>query len=158
MKNIIRSSCLVALFTAWLLPLNSFGAEGPESLLHGEMEAINHNFRLVNRQYTDPVQKASTLRLIAEMQQHAETARTLTPPKAGKLAGDDQTRYVGTFHKDLDALIKEMGALQHAVAADKIDVAKAEIDKIAQLKDASHKELGVGDGHKRKGGPPPPGP
>lgn len=157
MKKIVRSSCLVTLLAAWLLPLNIFAAEGPESLLHGEMEAINHNFRLVNRQYTDPAQKASTLRLIAEMQTHAEKARTLTPPRAGKLAGDDQTKYVNTFHKDLAALIKEMGALQQAVAADKVDVAKAEIDKIAHLKDASHKELGVGDDHKHKGGPPPPG-
>jgi soluble cytochrome b562 len=157
MKKMIRSSCLVALLTAWFLPLNISGAEGPESLLHGEMETINHNFRLVNRQYGDPTQKASTLTLIAEMQKHAEKARTLTPPRTEKLAGADQTRYVDTFHKDLDALIKEMGALQHAVAADKVDVAKAEIDKIAQLKAVSHKELGVGDGRKRKGGSPPPG-
>jgi soluble cytochrome b562 len=91
------------------------------------------------------------------MQKHAETARTLTPPKAEKLTGDDQTKYVDTFHKDLDALLKEIGLLKQALTTDKTDAAKAEIDKIAQLKESSHKELGVGGGHKH-GGPPPPAP
>jgi hypothetical protein len=54
----------------------------------------------------------------------------------------------------LDALIQEIGALQQAITADKLDVANAEIAKIAQLKDSSHNELGVGGGKHR--GPPPP--
>jgi hypothetical protein len=48
--------------------------------------------------------------------------------------------------------------LKQALTTDKTDAAKAEIDKIAQLKESSHKELGVGGGHKHGGPPPPPAP
>ena len=34
-------------------------------------------------------------------------------------------------------------------------ITKAEIDKIAHLKESSHKELGVGGGDHKHGGPPP---
>jgi soluble cytochrome b562 len=157
MKTTFQRYALVILTLALLLPLRTFAEEGKDSPLHVEMEAINRSLRLINRQYADPAQKASTLELVATMQKHAETARTLTPPKAEKLTGDDQTKYVDTFHKDLDALLKEIGLLKQALTTDKTDAAKAEIDKIAQLKESSHKELGVGGGHKH-GGPPPPAP
>jgi len=153
MKTMIRISLLTVLSFVLLSPLSSF-AQRPTSPVEGEMEAMNHAFRQITRQYTDPAQKAATLDLVAQMQKHAETAKTLTPSKAATLTGDEQTKYLDTFHKDLDALIKEIGALKDAVAADKTDVVKAEIDKIGQLKGSSHKELGVGGGGHR---PPPPG-
>jgi soluble cytochrome b562 len=158
MKTMIHRSCLVVLSFALLAPLTAF-AQKPESPVHDEMGAINHSFRQITRQYTDPTKKADTLDLVAQMQKHAETARTLTPPKADTLSGDDKTKYIDTFHKDLDALIKEIGALKQAITDDKADVVKAEIDKIAQLKNSSHRELGVGEGGHH--GPPPgapPGP
>jgi hypothetical protein len=156
MKTMLRTSCRFALLATLLLPWNIFAAEEHESPLHDEMESMNRSFRSVGRQYADPAQKASTLSLVADMQKHAQKARTLTPPKADKLSGDEQTKYVDTFHKDLDALLKEIGNLQLAIIADQTDVAKAEIDKIAQLKGSSHKELGVGGGGKHHA--PPPGP
>jgi uncharacterized membrane protein YukC len=158
MKTLIRGSGLCALLVTLLLPFTIVAAEAPESPLHNEMEAMNRSFRSVGRQYADPAQKASTLSLVADMLKHAQTARTLTPPKADKMSGDQQTNYIDTFHKDLDALIKEIGSLQQAVAADKTDLVKAEIDKIAQLKGSSHKELGVDGGGKRHGPQPPPQP
>jgi len=154
MKTFLRVVCRLALLSILALPCNVLWAQESESALHDEMEAINHNFRLVGRQYTDSAQKASTLSLVADMQKHAEKARTLTPPKAEKLTGDDQTKYVDTFHKDIDALLTEIKALQQAIASDKTDVAKAEIDRISQLKASSHKELGVGGGGKHHGPPP----
>jgi soluble cytochrome b562 len=157
MKTILQRSALIVL-TLVLLPLRIFAQGGKEeSPLHNEMEAMNRSLRLINRQYTDPAQKASTLELVATMQKHAETARTLTPPKSQKLTGDDQTKYLDTFHKDLDSLIKEIDLLKQAVTTDKTDAIKAEIDKIKQLEESSHKELGVGGGRKH-GGPPPAAP
>ena len=74
------------------------------------------------------------------------------------MAAADQAKYLDTFHKDLDALIKEIGLLKQAITAGTADATKAEIDKISQLKDSSHKELGVGGGAHKHGGPPPPAP
>jgi len=154
MKTLIRHSHLFAMLAVLLVPRATFAAEDHESPLRDEMEAINHNFRIVNRQYADPAQKASTLDLVSAMHQHAEKARALTPPKAEKMSGDDKTRYIDAFHNHLDELMKELAALKQAVAADKTDIAKAEVAKIAQLKDSSHKELGVGGGGKHRGPPP----
>ncbi len=155
MKTTLQRSALVVLTLTLLLPLRTFAQAGKDSPLHNEMEAINRSLRLINRQYADPAQKASTLELVATMQKHAETARTLTPPKSDKLAAADQTKYLDTFHKNLDALIKEIGLLKQAIAAGKTDAARAEIDKISQLKDSSHKELGVNMGGGKHRGPPP---
>jgi len=155
MKATFQRSALFVLTLTILLPLRTFAEAGKDSPLHIEMEAINRSLRLINRQYADPAQKASTLELVATMQKHAQTARTFTPPKSEKMATVDQTKYLDTFHKDLDALLKEIGLLKQAITTDKTDAAKAEIDKIARLKESSHKELGVGgEGHKH-GGPPP---
>ena len=156
MKTTFLRCALVVLTLDLLLPLGIFAEGGKDSPLHNEMEAINRSLRLINRQYADPAQKASTLDLVVTMEKHAETARTLTPPKSEKMAAEDQAKYLDTFHKDLDALIKEIGLLKQAVTAGNADAAKAEIDKIAQLKESSHKELGVGGGHKHGGPPPPP--
>src|ERR1039458_8511506 len=154
-KSTFLRSAFVVLTLALLLPLRTFAEGGKDSPLHNEMEAINRSLRLINRQYTDPAQKASTLELVATMEKHAETARTLTPPKSQKMTGDDQAKYLDTFHKDLDALLKEIGLLNQAITAGKMDATKAEIDKISQLKDSSHKELGVGGGGHKHGGHPP---
>jgi len=158
-KTSPRCTFVVFLLTLFL-PLRTFAEGGKDSPLRGEMEAINRSLRLINRQYADPAQKVSTLELVATMQKHAETARTLTPPKSEKMAAADQAKYLDTFHKDLGALLKEIGLLKQALAADKTDAAKAEIDKIKQLEDLSHKELGVGGGSggRKHGGPPAPGP
>ncbi|HTS18667.1 MAG TPA: cytochrome b562 [Verrucomicrobiae bacterium] len=153
MKTIMDRVGLFALLAALLVPLNGFAESEKDSPLHAEMEAMNHAFRLVNRQYTDVSQKTSTLALVAEMQKHAETAKTLTPPKAAKLAGDPQTKYLDAFRNDLNKLIVEIKALNQAITADQVDLAKAEIQKIGQLKESSHKEMGVESG--RHHGPPP---
>src|ERR1035441_3133543 len=126
MKTTFLRSAFVVLTLALLLPLRTFAQGGKDSPLHNEMEGINRSLRLINRQYTDPAQKASTLELVATMEKHAETARTLTPPKSDKMAAADQAKYLDTFHKNLDALIKEVGLLKQAITADKADATKVD--------------------------------
>jgi cytochrome c556 len=158
MKTMISRSSLFILLFVLLLPAKMFAAEGKESPLQGQMEGINRSLRTLKRQYTDPAQKASSLTLVAAMQKNAEIARTLTPPKAAKGTAEQSAQYLAAFHNDLDKLLKEIAALKAAIVADKTDVAKAEIDKIGQLKDSSHKELGVEISGGRKGaGQRPPG-
>ena len=157
MNGMISRTSFLTLLYALLLPAATFAAEGKDSPLQTQMDGINHSLRTLKRQYTDPAQKASSLALVAEMQKHAETARTLTPPKATKGTTDQNAQYIEAFHKDLDKLLQEIAALKAAITAGKADVASAEIDKISQLKDSSHKELGVemGSGKKRAGQRPP---
>ena len=147
---------IFVLLLSLLLPLKVFAAEGKESPVRDQMEAISRSFRTLNRQYADPAQKQSSLELVDAIQKHAETAKALTPSKAEKMSGDEQAKYLDKFHNHLDELIKEIGALKAAIAADKTDVAKVEMDKITQLRNSSHKDLGVEMGGRgKRGGPPP---
>jgi hypothetical protein len=157
--RLLQSNLLVVLLVV-ILPLRGLAHQGEDSPLHTEMEAINRSVRQLGRQIADAAQKSSSLQLIAEIEQHATKARTLTPPKAEKMSGEEKAKYVATFQKDLDALLKEMAAVKGAVASDKPDVAKVELQKIRQLKESSHKELGVETGPpggNRKHGDQPPG-
>jgi soluble cytochrome b562 len=157
----MKSTCSTRLCFALLALLVPLATPMMAASVHDEMEAINRSVRQLGRQIADPAQKASSLALAAEIQKHATTARSLTPSHAQKLTGDEKARYTATFQKNLDALLKELGALKDALASDKFDVAKAELQKIGQLKNASHKELGVemgppGGGRKRGDAPPRP--
>jgi soluble cytochrome b562 len=152
-----RQSCTLILSLSLLLPLYGFAQPGGDSPVHGEMEGINRAARQLGRQISDPAQKASSLELVATMQKHAEKAKTLTPPKAEKLTGDEKTKYVTTFQTDIDALLKQIAAVKDDLTNDKLDVAQADFRKIQDLKNSSHKELGVegGPGGRKRGGPPP---
>ena len=138
-----------------LVPLRGFAQHSEDSPVHNEMEGINRAARQLGRQISDPAQKVSSLELVATMQKHAEKAKTLTPPKAEKLTGDDKTKYVATFQADLDALLKQIGTVKADLTSDKFDVAQADFRKVQDLKNSSHKELGVEGGGRKHGGPPP---
>ena len=94
------------------------------------------------------------------MQKNVDAAKTLTPSKAEKLTGDERAKYLKTYKKNLDELSTEIAALKQAIDSGASDKAKAALDKIGQLKNSSHKELGVnaGGGPRRSGGLPPDAP
>lgn len=159
--------CSAALLTL-LIPLSGLAQREEEhSPVQKEMETINRDARKLSRQYSDAAQKDSSLQIVAEMQKSAEAAKGLTPSLAEKKADADKTKYMETYKKDMDSLIKELAALKDAVESGDSTKTKAELDKINQLKMSSHKELGVrmggpgggpgGLGGQRRNGPPPGG-
>jgi soluble cytochrome b562 len=147
------STCLSAVLLTLIIPLSGFAQREEEhSPVQKEMETINRDARKLNRQYSDPAQKDSSLQIVAEMQKSAETAKGLTPSLAEKKPEPGKAKYMETYKKDMDALIKELAALKDAVASGDSAKTKAELDKLNQLKMSSHKELGV-----KMGGPGGPG-
>jgi soluble cytochrome b562 len=161
LRNSLRAFPALVLLSAPVAAMAQGGPPGgrpPDSPLHKEMESINKNQRTLSRQIADPEKKASSLELVGAMQKSAETAKTLTPPQAEKLPEAEKTKYMSTFAKDMDSLIKELASLKDAITTDKPDVAKAELDKIMKLKQSSHKELDVKEPRGRgPGGPGKPG-
>jgi len=143
MNRVRFNWAMVAVLAAGLVSLQVARAGEAESPVDDEMQALNAACRKVNRRYEDPSKKDATLELIAEIQQHAETCKKLTPKKAEKLTGDEKAKYLATYQKHLDALLKDVAALKDAIAAGKTADAKAVLDKIGQMKESSHKELGV---------------
>ena len=150
LKTLTSVTSIALLSIAAPLGANAQGGGGPprggqheDSPLQKEMETINRDVRKLGRQYSDATKKDDSLQLVAEMQKSADTAKGLTPSKAEKLTGAEKTKYMDTYKKDMDALMKEIAALKGAIETGKTDQAKAELDKINQLKMSSHKELSV---------------
>ena len=141
-KTCLRWS-LVAVLLLGTLTLRPIWAGEAESPVDDAMQALNSAIRKANRHYADAAKKDSTLTLVAEMQAHVEAAKKMSPSKAAKLAGAEKDKYVAAYQKNLDALLQDIATLKAAVTAGQADVAKTQLDKIAQLKESSHKELGV---------------
>ena len=141
-KTCLRWSWIVVLLLGTVAWHPTWAGEA-ESPVDDEMQALNAAVRKANRHYSDAAKKDSTLELVAEMQAHVQASKKLSPAKAGKLAGAEKDKYVAAYQKNLDDLLQDIAALKAAVAAGQTDVAKAQLDKISQLKESSHKELGV---------------
>ena len=148
-KAYLRWSMLAVLFLGALASPRAFAGEA-ESPVDDAMQALNSAIRKANRHYADPAKKDSTLTLVAEMQAHVEAAKKMSPSKAAKLAGAEKDKYVAVYQKNLDDLLQDIAALKAAVTAGQADVAKAQLDKIAQLKESSHKELGIEEKKEKK--------
>lgn len=132
----------ITLLTVVALSRGAWAGEA-ESPVDDAMQALNTAVRKANRHYADPAKKDATLELVAEMQKQAETCKTLAPLRAGKLTGDDKTKFMAQYQKHLDTLLGDIATLKAAIAAGKTDDAKAVLDKIGSLKESSHKDLGV---------------
>lgn len=143
MKQTCVRWTLLAVLLLGTLSLRPIWAGEAESPVDDEMQALNAAVRKANRHYADPAKKDSTLTLVAEMQEHVQAAKKMSPKKAAKLTGAEKDKYVATYQKNLDDLLKDIATLKEAVTAGQADAAKAQLDKIAQLKESSHKELGV---------------
>lgn len=134
----------------FLLSTASLAFAEEHSPLHDEMEAMNRNFRRVNRQAADPAQKDSTLQLVAAMRGNVEKAKTLIPPQAEKLDGEKKTDFLKKYQDYLDKLGKEIDDLESALKEDNADKVKSQLDTIRELKKTSHKDLGVEDEKRRR--------
>jgi Cytochrome b562 len=159
MNRTCLTVAMAVVLSTFCLPPGLLAAEEPKSPLHEEMEAMGGAFKkltgqIVSTPAPNAEQKGAMLDLVATMLKHAEGAKALMPSKAGKLAGDDKTKYLETFAKDMAALVKELGVLKEAIAAGNAEGMKAELKTIVQLKGMSHKELGV-ESHKHGAHGPP---
>ena len=148
-KTCLRLCGLAVLSLGLLAGQRSWAGEA-ESPVDDEMRALNSAVRKASRHYADAAKKDSTLTLVAEMEAHVQAAKKLTPSKATKLAGAEKDKYVAAYQKNLDDLLVDIAALKAAVTAGQADTAKAQLDKIGQLKESSHKELGIEEKKEKK--------
>ena len=148
-KNYLRWSVLAILCVGALACQLAIAGEA-ESPVDDEMQALNSAIRKATRHYADPAKKESTLTLVAEMQQRVQAAQKLSPAKAAKLTGAEKDKYVAAYQKHLTALLQDIATLKDAVTAGNTEVAKVQLDKIGQLKESSHKELGIEEKKEKK--------
>ena len=126
---------VLAFFLASLSP--AAGA----SELEKEMKNIGKNAKVLKHIIGDPSKKTESLAAIGQMIKSAETAKTLTPEKAAKIPEAQRPQFIADFRKQIDGLIAQFKKIASDVTDGKTDIAKADFDKIFELKRAGHQKF-----------------
>lgn len=120
------------------------------------MKTMNRAMRQLRKVVGDAAQRDEALRLVNDMQRGCLDAKSQPVPKdILEQAADDAARakLAGTFRHDLIELMRQLLDLETLIDAGKTQEATAKLAEIVQLRDHSHKEMGVSD--EPSGNPPP---
>lgn len=110
------------------------------------MKAMNRAARTLNTQISDPTKKEENIRLINEMQRGCATAKGLPlPADFLKDAKDDaaKAKITAEYRADMIKIMRTMIDVEEAIINGKATEAKAGLDSIEKIRQASHKRLGV---------------
>jgi soluble cytochrome b562 len=109
--------------------------------LEMRMDRIGKAFRKLKKQVSDPAQNASSLQLLATMQDAAREAVDFTPAKAADLPEDQRPKFIEDFKAGIKGMQEEFSKLADALAAGKNDDAAKIVDEIDALEKKDHKEF-----------------
>ena len=105
------------------------------------MKRIGKAFRALRKQVADPTQNASSLMLVATMQDAAKEALGFTPAKAQDLPEDQRSQFIQDFQAGIKQMQDLLGKLQGALSAGKNDDAVKIVADLASLEKKDHKEF-----------------
>ena len=141
MKTITR--ILHFFLLAFLIASFSPGARASE--LEKEMKNINKNAKALKHTVGDPSKKSESLAAVGQMLKSAEKAKTLTPEKAAKIPEAQRPQFVADFRTHIDGLIEQLKKIEADLTAGKTDNAKADFEKVFELKRAGHEKFAAKD-------------
>jgi len=141
MKYILR----LLQFTLLCLAIASFSPALGASELEKQMKNIENNTRTLKKFVGDPAKKADSLAAIDRIIKSAEASKTLTPKKAEGLPEADRTKFMADYAKQLDGLIEQFKKIATDLTADKTEDAKADFEKIREIKREGHKQFAAKD-------------
>jgi hypothetical protein len=116
------------------------GAGAPVSL-HREMESMGRAFKALQKQISDPAQNASSLALVAALQQHTMLAKNATPPKNQEDPNADKAQSAADYHGMMLNLLREELNLEEQLMDKQNDKATETLKSIDELHDQGHKEF-----------------
>jgi hypothetical protein len=109
--------------------------------LEVRMEHMGKAYRKLKKQVADPAQNASSLKLLATMQEAAKEALEFTPAKAADLPADQQAKFEEDFKAGIQGMQDEFTKLSDALTAGKNDDAVKIVADIDALEKKDHKEF-----------------
>jgi soluble cytochrome b562 len=109
--------------------------------LEMRMDRMGKAFRKLKRQVADPTQNASSLQLVATMQDAATEALKFTPEKTADLPADQQAKFVEDYKAGIKGMQDEFAKLSAALTAGKNDDAAKIVADIDALEKKDHKEF-----------------
>ena len=109
--------------------------------LEMRMERMGKAFRKLKKQVADPAQNASSLQLLAVMQDAAKEAIDLTPAKAADIPVDQRAKFMGDFKAGIRGMRDEFAKLAEALNAGRNGDAARIVDDIDALEKKDHKQF-----------------
>jgi soluble cytochrome b562 len=109
--------------------------------LEVRMDHMGRAYRKLKKQVGDPTQNASSLLLVATMQNAAKEALQFTPQKTADLPADQQAKFVEDFKAGIQGMQDEFTKLSDALTAGKNDDAIKIVAEIDALEKKDHKEF-----------------
>jgi soluble cytochrome b562 len=120
-------------------------AAGPENEkktdLEMRMDRMGKAFRKLKKQVADPAQNASSLELLATMENAAKEAVGFTPEKAEDIPVDQRAKFVEDFKAGVRAMQGEFAKLRTALTAGENDDAAKIVAEMVELEKKDHKEF-----------------
>jgi soluble cytochrome b562 len=105
------------------------------------MDRMGKAFRKLRKQVADPTQNASSLQLLATMEDAAKEALEFTPAKAQDLPEDQRPKFVEDFKAGIRGMQDEFAKLRDALTAGKNDDAAKIVAEMLDLEKKDHKEF-----------------
>jgi soluble cytochrome b562 len=126
-------------------PANAAPAAAPgeekKTELEERMSKMGKAFRKLRKQVADPAQNASSLELVATMQQAAKESLDLTPEKAADIPEDQKAKFIADFKAGIQGMQDELAKLSDALTAGKNDDAAKIVTEMFELEKKDHKEF-----------------
>lgn len=151
MKIRLLAPSLVAILALVSLPLGAQApapapagpaAKGePKTALEKQMDRINRAVKALRKQISDPARNASSLALLATVQDAAAAATKLSPAKADDYTGAEKAKFIADYQagmKDFQAGVDKVAA---SLRADDNAAAAAGLKHLYSLERKDHKQF-----------------
>ncbi len=114
--------------------------EEPDTELGKVMEKMNHAWRQLRKQSADPTRNASSLELVATINEQTKKALTLQPDTTKDKPEADRAKYVEGYQAKMKEVQEKLAKLSDAFKANDNTTAVALIKEIGGLQRSGHKE------------------
>jgi len=102
---------------------------------------MGRDFKQLQKQLNDPAQNASSLALVADLQQHTILAKNATPPKLPTVADADRPKHEADFRGMMLNLLRQELDLEEQLLDGKNEKAAATLKSIDEMQDQGHKDF-----------------
>ncbi|MEO6995972.1 MAG: cytochrome b562 [Lacunisphaera sp.] len=112
----------------------------PDTELGKVMEKINHAWRQLRKQSADPAKNASSLELVATINEQTEKALKLQPDTTKDQPEADRAKYVKGYDDKMQEFREKLGKLSDAFKANDNTTAVALIKELGSIQRDGHKK------------------
>lgn len=114
--------------------------------VEGSMKAMERSLETLYRQYDDAEKREENLRLVNDAQRGCVQAKGLGVPRGILSKKDmeaDRATLMETYRTDMIATLRRLLDLEEAIAAGKVEAAKAAIEELKRLREQGHHSMGL---------------